>query len=217
MSTVKERLLQFLKEERISASEFARRMGLSSAYIASMRKSMPEEKVEKLCQLYPQLNRDWLLYGEGEMYREDLQQKGLDPYHLHKHLIPLLPTQAAGGSFPMIAESIGRQDCQQVYCNFPGADYAIMIKGNSMEPEIQSGTMVVIKKINDKAFVPWGVPLVLDTQNGSVCKMLFPSNKGENYFEARSFNPDYPPFQIPVDSVYGIYRILGEIKAGWTF
>lgn len=217
MGTVKERLLEFLKTEGISGSEFTRKMGLSPAYLASMRKSMPEEKVEKLTQLYPQLSRDWLLYGEGEMYREEIVEKGIDPYRFDRHLVPLIPVQAAAGNFPLWTQSVMPEDCQRIYSPIKGVDYAIRVKGDSMEPEIKSGTILFIKKINDKAFLPWGTPLVLDTENGSVCKMIFPSDKGEDYVEARSFNPAYPPYNIPLESVYGIYRILGEMREGWTF
>lgn len=217
MSSVKERLQQFLKSEGISASEFARKMGLSPAYIASMRKSMPEEKVERLCREFPQINRDWLLYGEGEMYRTDLSERGIDPYRLDKHMVPMIPTQAAAGGFELYATGILRSECQPIYSPYRGTECAIRVKGDSMEPEIQNGSILFLKRINDKAFVPWGSPLVLDTENGTVCKLLFPSQKGEDYFEARSYNPHYPPFQIPLESIYGIYRILGERKEGWTY
>ena len=217
MSTVKERLQQFLKEENITASEFCRKMGLSSAYLASMRKSMPEEKVEQLTRIYPQLNRDWLLYGEGDMYREDLKEKGIEPYHLHKFMVPLVPAQAAAGTFPLYTSSARPEDCGKVLSPVKDAELAIQIIGDSMEPEIHNGTILVLKRINEKSFIPWATPLVLDTENGSVCKMLFPSDKGEEYVEARSYNPAYPPYQIPLESVYGIYRILGETRGGWTF
>ncbi|MCH5227307.1 MAG: LexA family transcriptional regulator [Muribaculaceae bacterium] len=216
MSSVKERLQQFLKAERITASEFARKMELSPAYLASMRKSMPPEKVEKLTQIFPQLNRDWLLYGEGNMYRDDIAEKGIEPYRLDRHLVPLVPVHAAAGSFPMYAEGVLPEGCKRIFSPIQGAELAIMVKGDSMEPQIQDGTYLFIRKINDKSFIPWGTPLVLDTENGSVCKMIFPSSKGEEFVEARSFNPAYPPFTIPLQSVYGIYRILAEVKEGWT-
>lgn len=217
MTTFKERLQHFLKSEGITASEFARKMELSPAYLASMRKSMPAEKIEKLTKVFPQVSRDWLLYGEGEMYRDDLSEKGIEPYRLDKHLVPLIPTQAKAGSFDLYSNSVSQADCLRIYSPIRGAEYAIRIKGDSMEPELHSGTVLFIAKINDKAFLPWGSPLVLDTENGSVCKLIFPSKKGEEYIEARSYNPEYPPFQIPLESVYGIYRILGEMRDGWTF
>lgn len=217
MTSVKERLQQFLKSEGISASEFARKMGLSPAYLPSMRKSMPVEKVERLTEIFPQINRDWLLYGEGNMYRDELKEKGIEPYKLHKHMVPLIPSQAQAGYFPLIEGGVMPEDCQPIYCPNTDAQLAIRVRGDSMEPKIHDGTILFIKKINEKAFIPWGSPLVLNTENGSIVKMLYPSDKGEDYLEARSYNKDYPPFIIPMESIYGIYRIICEMNEGVTF
>ena len=216
MSTVKQRLQEFLKEEGISGSEFARKMGLSPAYLASMRKSMPEEKMERLCQVFPQINRDWLQYGEGEMYR-DMKGTDINPYRLDRHMVPLIPTQAKAGSFSLYAQGVTEKDCIKVYSPNRAAECSIRVNGDSMEPVIHDGTMLFLKKINEKAFIPWGSPLVLDTENGSIVKMLFPSEKGEEYLEARSYNKAYPPFQIPTESIYGIYRIICQMTEGVTF
>ncbi len=61
METVKDRLLQFLHTEPITTAEFAQKLGLSEAYDTTMRKSLPEARVAKLTELYPKLNRHWLL------------------------------------------------------------------------------------------------------------------------------------------------------------
>ena len=217
MSNVKERLQLFLKDQNITASEFSRKMDLSPAYLASMRKSMPEEKVEKLIRTFPQLNRDWLLYGEGEMYRADLKEKGLDPYRLDKHLVPLVPSQARAGSFDEYARGVTEFDCQKIISPNTSASLAIRVMGDSMEPKIHDGVFLFLERINEKAFIPWGSPLVLDTVNGSLVKMLFPSEKGEDYILAKSYNPNYPPFTIPTDCINGIYRIICQAAEGYTF
>lgn len=216
MSSVKERLQEFLKEERISASEFARKMGLSSTYLASMRKSMPEEKVEKLIGVFPQLNRDWLLYGEGEMYR-DTGSPEVDPHRLDKHMVPLVPTHARAGSFDVYVVGVNLDTCRKIYSPVPNADLAIQVNGDSMEPKIRNGEFLVLQKINEKAFIPWGSPLVLNTENGTLVKCLYPSDKGDDYLVAKSYNPDYPPFDVPTDCIIGIYRILCQMSEGVTF
>lgn len=213
---VKERLIEFLKTEGISSSEFSRKMGLSPAYIASMRKSMPEEKVEKMMTLFPQLNREWLMYGEGEMYRE-FNSDGVNPHRMDRHMVPLIPSQAHAGSFAMYSEGIELKDCMMIYSPYRGVQCAIRVRGDSMEPEIHSGTILFLQRINDQAFIPWGSPMVLDTENGSLVKMLYPSNKGDDYLEARSYNSNYPPFEIPKTSIFGIYRIMGEMMEPWMF
>ena len=213
---VKERLQEFLKAEGITASEFSRKMGLSPAYLASMRKSMPEEKVEKLTRLFPRLNRDWLLYGEGEMLRtEPISEPPVDPADRRK--VPLVPTQAHAGSLALYAEGVMLRDCTMIDSPIPGAELAIRVFGDSMEPRIHSGTLLFVERINDRAFIPWGTPVVVDTENGSLVKMLYPSDEGKDFVEARSYNPAYPPFSVPKESILGIYRIMYKLTEGDTF
>lgn len=65
--SVKSRLLHFLKTQRISQTEFCRELGVSSAYVSTMRKGMSLQQQMKVREVYPELNLNWLLYGEGDM------------------------------------------------------------------------------------------------------------------------------------------------------
>lgn len=208
-STVKERLIAFLKYKHVTNAALTRMLGVSSTYIGAMRKSLPEEKVKKLSELFPDLNRDWLLYGEGDMI--------LDPHQsrydrdLESHCVPLLPVDAFAGSLQMWSQTVQKSDCQHVVSPYSDVDFAIRISGDSMEPEFRSGMIVFIKKINERAFIPWGNPLVLDTENGVLIKTVFPVRDENNVIEARSYNPAYPPILIPTESIYGLYRVVGSL------
>lgn len=66
-TNVKTRLLLYLKEKKISQSEFGRTIGVSAAYVASIRRSIDKDKLRLIAEHYPDLNQGWLLYGVGEM------------------------------------------------------------------------------------------------------------------------------------------------------
>lgn len=66
-TTVKERLIEYLKYKRVSKSEFGRRIGVSSSYVDSIRKSIDKDKLLSIAESFPDLNQYWLLYGMGEM------------------------------------------------------------------------------------------------------------------------------------------------------
>lgn len=68
---MKDRLLEFIDYLGIPTSAFERRVGLSNAYIANFKGNISAEKLEKILNEYPELNRDWLLYGNGEMILEN--------------------------------------------------------------------------------------------------------------------------------------------------
>ena len=211
LTTVKGRLLAFLKAERIPQTEFCRRLGVASTYIGVIRKSIPPEKINRIVSIYPKLSRDWLLYGEGEMYvnqpsdpNKFLQEAGF--------LVPLLPVTAFAGNITAWSQSIDSNECEKVISPVKGVDFAIRISGDSMEPDFHDGAILFIKKIDDKAFIPWGNPMIVDSSNGVLFKDVFPSDKGRRFIEAKSINPKYPDLQIPQDCIHGLYRVVTTLN-----
>ena len=47
---------------------------LERFYITSMRKGFGADKLKNVLTAFPDLNRDWLLYGEGEMLKDNVTQ-----------------------------------------------------------------------------------------------------------------------------------------------
>lgn len=66
-STVKERLIKFIRHKGITIAEFQRRCGLSSGYVNNMVNGIGYTKIEAIKREFPDLNTEWLLKGEGEM------------------------------------------------------------------------------------------------------------------------------------------------------
>jgi hypothetical protein len=71
---VKERTIKFVKHKGITMKSFEDRCGLSTGYVTSMRKGYGVDKLNNVLNAFPELNRDWLLYGEGEMLRATYTQ-----------------------------------------------------------------------------------------------------------------------------------------------
>ena len=65
--TVRERLQAFVKSRGITDAEFCRRVGVSPAYVTSMRKSVSPAVMNKISKVFPMLNPQWLLAGTGDM------------------------------------------------------------------------------------------------------------------------------------------------------
>ena len=156
-------------------------------------------------------NSDWLLTGNGEML-EATEATAADQRTViddmdNTYSIPLLPVSAQGGSLNDFVVSVKESDCEKIISPIKGADYAMSVAGDSMAPEYPSGSQILIKRINEKAFIDWGRVYVLDTCNGTVIKQLFPSKKPEMVL-CKSINPKFPPFEVSLADVYGVYRVL---------
>lgn len=79
LTNVQQRLRYFISTLGITDREFCKRVGLSPAYVSSMRKSVSPSVMSKISEIYPSLNPQWLLAGFGEMLlKEDKEdEKGV--------------------------------------------------------------------------------------------------------------------------------------------
>ena len=66
-SIVKQRLMQFIEIRGLSVSRFEKMCNLSNGYLNKLRNAPGLNKLEDILRAFPNLNREWLLHGEGEM------------------------------------------------------------------------------------------------------------------------------------------------------
>ena len=74
LETIKQRINAFIKYKGITIKSFEEKCGLSNGYISSMRKGFGTGKLENVLKEFPDLNRDWLLYNEGNMLSDSVSQ-----------------------------------------------------------------------------------------------------------------------------------------------
>lgn len=65
--TVKDRIMEFCRMSGIKPGRFERECGLSNAYLSKLKHEPSRDKLGKIFARYPELNKDWLLNGEGPM------------------------------------------------------------------------------------------------------------------------------------------------------
>ena len=66
-NTVKERLIHYLKYKNIGQNKFEKIAGISNGYISNTKGNIGSNILTKILDVAPDLNKDWLLTGEGEM------------------------------------------------------------------------------------------------------------------------------------------------------
>ena len=164
------------------------------------------------------ISAEWLLNGEGDMLtqkKEAPKTSSADTTKKNGYITYLLPMSAMGGSLTGFAEpGVLLQNCEAVVSPIENIDFAITVYGDSMAPEYPSGSRILIKKINPNLFIDWGKVYVLDTPNGVIVKEEHESNR-EGYVSCHSINPDpkFKPFDVLMDEVFGMYRVLMCLSA----
>ena len=122
-------------------------------------------------------------------------------------MIPVFPVEAMAGTMTEFFASVKEYDCERMVSPIKGADYAIKIYGDSMSPEFPSGSLCLIKKVDERQFIAWNEVYVLDTDNGAVIKKIRRTDR-DDVVECVSINPAYQPFTIDTSFIHGWYRVL---------
>lgn len=191
----------FRKKNNLTQEEVAAYFGVKQSFISQIEnniRSIPESFIRKL--------QADSIYDYSDLIDRDLQNKECSEFGA---FVPLLPISAQGGSLNDFMVSVKDSECERVVSPVKGADFAITVAGDSMSPEYPSGSQIFIKKINENAFIDWGKVYVLDTCNGTVIKRIFPAeDNNPRKIKCVSINPEYPPFEVSLDNVFGIYRVL---------
>lgn len=209
MANVGEKLREYFDNQGITQIEIANKLDVSKAYINALfggNSKFGKKSAEKWSEIYG-FSKSFLLTGEGSMFNTtpaDVQNKEEEHY-----LVPLLPIYAKGGSLNDFVASVSLQECEKIISPIKGADLAITVSGDSMADEYPNGSVVLAKRINERAFIDWGEVYVLDTCNGVVIKTLTPSQKAD-HVRCVSINPNpiYAPFEVALNDIYGVYRVL---------
>ncbi|MDR3246068.1 MAG: helix-turn-helix transcriptional regulator [Prevotellaceae bacterium] len=205
--TENKRLKEVQKKLNFSSQvEFSAALGIKQGSLSDIYREKPgvgvSDSIKRILDKEYSINIEWLETGKGEMLKDK-------SYSEEIILLPLIPISAQAGSLNDFVVSVKYSDCEKIISPIKGADFALTVSGDSMAPEYPSGSQVLVKKINEKAFIDWGKVYVLDTCNGSVIKILVPSDR-EGYVKCISINPNekYAPFEVAFKDIYSIYRVM---------
>ena len=226
MARLKERLFYFIEYKGLTVQSFEKTVGLSNGAVSKMGDNTRRSTIDKISNFFGDLNKNWLLTGEGEMLIGEYPTGNDITIHKRdtgkkvniksEYITYLLPMSAMGGSLTGFASpSVFLNDCETIISPIENVDFAITVYGDSMSPEYPSGSRILIKKINPNIFIDWGKTYVLDTPNGVIVKEVHECREKEGYIKCHSINPDpkFSDFDVPLSEVYGMYRVLMCLSA----
>ena len=220
--TVKERLILFLKSQKIGQSSFEKKVGLSNGYVNNIRKSIQPDKLQKISLIYPQLNIGWLIAGEGEMMKTIEKEIHLSS---DRKLIPFYDINAEAGTIQVSNMDVMSEPDEWIDAGdwFRDADSAMRVHGDSMFPLYKSGSIVVMKEVCDKSLIMYGQDYVLVTSEYRAIKRIQKSSISGCWLLC-SVNDEvwekgelagkliHEPFDVNIDNIYKIFRVLGCVN-----
>lgn len=219
--TVKQRILMFLSHLNIGQTKFEEQCGLSRGYISKLKSSPSTDKMVMILSKYPELNRDWILNGEGEMLRElpvgTATKIGAEnsvvvrffevtPSATFQEFCSGAPDAANTISIPCPpGEAIDESSC------------VFQIYGESMEPQIQSGARILCQEIAPSRWhqIPPSVVVIAYADRFVIKRITENHLSDQNFLILASDNPKFPEREqvqlADIRTIFRARRIIDQI------
>lgn len=223
-SPIKQRILHFADTLGISKRDFYTQIGVSRGTLES-NTGITEDIITKFITIFPTINIEWLMTGDGEMYKTTtkdfakMQEKN-DNFSIFNQIgdkgIPLIPIEAVAGLPTIDNIGVSFADCKRyVIPEFEGkgVDYMIRVSDSSMYPKYSNGDILACKYIENVLFLQWGKIYVIDSSQGALVKRVFQDETNpDNLILVSDNKENYPPFTFPKSDIRSLSIVVGVIR-----
>lgn len=172
----------------------------------------------KIESVFPQIDKAWLLTGEGEM----LKGKEVSTHaEVNFTMVPLINIDSVGGMSHGNLITSGEQYAERLipFTEARDGDVAIYQSGDSMNPGIPSGSILLIRNVPDwREYFGYGDVFVLwlkdDRRLTKQVKKYTPDPS--NYVTCHSFNPDFGDEELPKKYIREVWKVIKVLAdKGW--
>lgn len=209
-------LNKLLEYSRLNGKSFSEKIGLMRPQAiydiqSGKTQNISASMANKIISVFPEINRGWLLTGEGEMLKNETyiniaKNQGIPFYDMDI-------TASIAETFCDVREEA------QYYINYPplnDCDAAFPVYGESMIPDFFPGEVVLVSEIKHVDSMLWGEPYLIITNaecdNLRTLKNVYLSEDRCNFI-LRATNPKYAGDTIVHrNNVLKIFLVKGKLN-----
>lgn len=230
MNDVSNRINNLVKERKTSFYKLSKETGIDQSVFSRVKTgklNFSSNNIEQIANYFG-VNTDWLLTGEGEMLKTPGKEgKGSDTTEGANltvgKVIPLYDAEAAAGNGYEMDMSPARPiEMIQIGGFLRESEAALRVYGSSMIPHYPPGCIVALKPWVERFIEPGAVYVVETTTNRYLKRLMYNADKtalrcvSDNTIRHEDGSAKgelcYPEFEIPVEDVRRLFRVVGVIK-----
>jgi hypothetical protein len=219
-----ERFDQYMSYKGLNDNQVTMALGLSIGTIGKSRgenRDLSNRVVELILNFYTDLNRSWLLTGEGTMLKAPKlsgEAEILMPEEVGEFVkVPVVPYGARAGVTGDYEQIFASDEYEAVMIpkdKVRGGKYLVFtVTGDSMEPELRARDRILAKHVEHTYWqeMPlhihsYRVWVLITRDEGILTKQIVDHNVEERTVRLHSFNPIYPDFTISLEGVLDIFH-----------
>lgn len=206
---LKDRLLQFIDNKRLTVQEFELRTGLSNGAVSKMGDNTRVATLEKISIVFPDLDIDWLRTGKESTAKE------LNKAISYTSGRPYYNVDFVGGFDLMLNDQTVNPE---YYIDFPpyNKDGIIWcnITGRSMEPQIGHGDIIALREVlNWKSYLNYGEVYAIITYNDLRTVKIVRKGSDDAHLRLIPINTEeFDEQEIEKSMIMRVYAVVGCIK-----
>ena len=183
--------------------------GLSVGLLGKARRGdsdLGKKTIDKILSFYQDLNRVWLLTGEGEMLKEST-----DVAVPHNRIRYWVDVDATAGGVTLFDDLVTNKYIDLDIPEFRDCTDAVNLYGDSMLPLYKSGQIIILKEWME-SFIDYGNVYLVITKKGNRMVKYLRKGSDAQHVLCVSENKDFDPFEIEKEDILRLYLVKGGIS-----
>lgn len=221
---VSNRIKALIEGLEMNTSSFSKAIGIGNnvtiGRIINESRKPSYDVLEKILQTFGNVNADWLMKGQGAMFKCGPSETSTPKVEKRKFElgktspnegVPYYEIEVSASPLFMFSDESEVPSLRLMVPGFEDCDMALNVWGDSMHPTYCSGDIIICKRIIDKTEIVYGEPYLIITPERRLLKYIKKSKSIEKWLLV-SENDFYDPIEIDIARVIHLYIVKGRVK-----
>lgn len=196
-----QRIEAVIKWANMTTNYFARYIGLARGenlyQIKRGNNGISLDVAERIVAKFPQVDKLWLLTGEGQMFADTRLRGAQIPFYDVDVELQITGVERLTADSYLVAAPVGECDLAMVYA------------GRAMGPLVPPGTVVLLKAVEREAIIP-GEEYVVVCRKIVTLRIVRTAAKGKYRLVAGN-REDFDDIVVDADEIVAVYRVKGKL------